>query len=185
MHRKLAATTLVASAFVALAIPASSSAVLISRARACPGAYSMPTPTTMVRARIATQCLLNYERSLRRIGPLRGNYQLGAAALAHSRDMVTRNYFAHDTLGGGSFLGRIQASHYIGRTGRWSVGENIAWGGGSLATPAATTASWMRSPLHRANVLRATYHEIGVGMVLTTRSGMPAVVYTTDFGSRG
>ena len=43
----------------------------------------------------------------------------------------------------------------------------------------------MRSAPHRANILRGTYHEIGIGTAPLHRNGMPTVTYTTDFGSRG
>jgi uncharacterized protein YkwD len=42
-------------------------------------------------------------------------------------------------------------------------------------------AGWMRSPGHRANVLKGSYKEIGIGIALAGRK----TVYTTDFGRRG
>ena len=68
--------------------------------------------------------------------------------------------------------------------GRWSVGENLAWGSGTQATPTSIVAAWMHSAGHRANLLAARFHVIGIGIV----SGAPmgsngGSTYTTDFGS--
>ncbi|HEV3002144.1 MAG TPA: CAP domain-containing protein, partial [Solirubrobacteraceae bacterium] len=69
----------------------------------------------------------------------------------------------------------------------WSVGENIAWGSGTLSSPAGIVAAWMASPGHKENLLNPTYREIGIGIV----PGSPrspemagAATYTTDFGTR-
>ena len=35
------------------------------------------------------------------------------------------------------------------RTRAWSIGENLAWGAGALATPGRIVNAWMRSPGHR------------------------------------
>ena len=171
---------LLAALLLLLAAPASSHA-LASRAQACPAAYSEPNQANLSRVSSATLCLINYERASRRLSALRPNSALTVAALRHSRDMAARNYFAHDTMGGGSFTSRIMAARYTNPRGSWSVGENLAWGTGQLGTPAATVEAWMRSPGHRANILKGSFKEIGVGVVL---SG-PKAIYTTDFGRRG
>ena len=41
-----------------------------------------------------------------------------------------------------------------------SCGENIAWG---QKTPEQVMEGWMNSAGHRANILNASYTEIGVG----------------------
>jgi uncharacterized protein YkwD len=172
--------SLLAALLILLAAPASSFA-LASRAQACPAAYSQPNQANLARVSSATVCLINYERVSRRVSPLRPNRALTAAAARHSRDMAARNYFSHSTMGGGSFTSRIMAARYTNPRGAWSVGENLAWGTGQLGTPAATVEAWMRSPGHRANILKGSFKEIGLGLVL---SG-PKAIYTTDFGSRG
>ena len=68
----------------------------------------------------------------------------------------------------------------------WTLGENLAWGSYQLATPKSIVRSWMHSPGHRANILNADFHEIGVGVV----EGAPepgvesAATYATSFGTR-
>lgn len=173
-------TALLSALLLLLALPATSHA-LARGAQSCPGAYSEPNPGNVARISSATFCLLNNERAARGLPRLRANRALTVAAARHSRDMAARNYFGHDTLGGGSFSSRIMAARYVSPRAAWSIGENLAWGTGQLATPASTMEAWMRSPGHRVNILKGTYREIGIGVAL---SG-PKTVYTTDFGRRG
>jgi len=65
------------------------------------------------------------------------------------------------------------------------VGENIAWGSGSLATPREIERGWMRSPRHRANILSQRFREIGAGVAAGTPERAGGATYTTDFGTRG
>ncbi len=179
MRRHRLTTSLLLVLALLLALPAASQAQA-SRADSCPGAYSEPNDSNLNRVSDATLCLINYERAARHLPSLRSNGALASAAAGHSRDMAQRNYFAHDTMGGGSFVSRIMAARYVNPHGAWSVGENLAWGTGSLSTPAATLNDWMHSPGHRANILNGSFREVGIGVVL---SGGKAV-YTTDFGRR-
>ena len=58
--------------------------------------------------------------------------------------------------------------------------------GDPYAHAAEVFAAWMRSPGHRANILRRGFREIGIGIV--ARAPVAAAVrgatYTTDFGAR-
>jgi uncharacterized protein YkwD len=135
----------------------------------------------------ATLCLLNAERSARRLRPLSANSKLASAAERHSRDMVRRHFFAHDTPGGGGFDKRIVRVGYLRGARGWSIGENIAWGTGTSATPAQIVNQWMNSPPHRANILSRKFAEIGLGVAVGAPQGgggLPGLTYTTDFGSR-
>jgi uncharacterized protein YkwD len=99
--------------------------------------------------------------------------------------MVTAGLFSHDSPDGRDFEDRILAAGYRSLGAGWTVGENIAWGTGSLATPRAITAAWMNSPGHRANVLEPDYREIGIGVALgTPGAGADGATYTSDFGAR-
>lgn len=78
------------------------------------------------------------------------------AALAHSRDMVTRGYFSHTSPDGDTVADRLDAAGI-----RFTVaGENIAFG--FLNADAVFTA-WMNSPDHRANIEYAAFTHHGVG----------------------
>jgi uncharacterized protein YkwD len=101
--------------------------------------------------------------------------------------MVRAKFFSHDSPGGASVLTRVKRKGYRS-DGGMMVGENIAWGSGSYATPAEIVDGWMHSPGHRANILRREFDEIGVGVAIGAPravGGQPAATYTTDFGKRG
>ena len=162
----------------ALAGPAAAPAPALAGG-ACAGASSRPTPARAAQFSSATLCLLNRERARHGLGRLHSNSALALAAWRHSRDMAQHNYFSH-----GDFVSRLRSAGYFRGRRSWSVGENIAWGSGSNATPHSIVWMWMHSPPHRANILNGSFHEIGVGLV----AGAPvprvrgAATYTTDFG---
>jgi len=56
-------------------------------------------------------------------------------------------------------------------------------------TPGEALQLWMRSPEHRANILKDEWREIGVSAVHVnaapgTFGGKPVTIVTTDFGVR-
>jgi uncharacterized protein YkwD len=100
--------------------------------------------------------LINAERAKVGLSALSGQSQLGSAAQLHSADMACNNYFSHTGLDGSEIGSRVQRQGY-----NWSsVGENIAAG---YSSPANVVAGWMNSPGHKANILGASYTEIGIG----------------------
>ncbi len=156
-----------------------------SRSSACQNASLEPNASNLGRLEAPIRCLLNAERRARGLGPLNANARLRVAAVGHSRDMVVRRYFAHSSASGSSPAARIRAAGWIPRQGRWIVGENIAWGSGSLATPAKIVQAWMASPGHKANILRSSFRQVGVGIALGLPSGSSSgATYNTAFGGR-
>ena len=158
---------------------------LADGAGSCGATEAEPSSSTLGESGQAILCLLNVERESRGLKKLMLNSRLSLAARGHSRDMVRNVYFAHDAKNGRSMLDRIRATGYLRPRSSFTVGENIAWGSGSLASPKAFVKAWMNSPPHRANILQLRYRELGVGLVL----GAPAdgvsgtaVTATTDFG---
>jgi uncharacterized protein YkwD len=155
-------------------------------ARACQSANATPAQAakrTMVRA---TLCTLNAQRARYGLSPLKLNKRLSKAARRHARDMVRRDYFSHDSLGGGTFVDRIRGTGYLRGAQRWSVGENLAWGTHGSSAPRAITTMWMNSPGHRANILSASFREVGIGLALGApgAGGGPAATYATEFGAK-
>jgi uncharacterized protein YkwD len=167
---------LAALSALALAAPAPASAAT------CNGANADPATTNMKTVKRATVCLLNQQRRKHGLKKLKTNGRLSLASQRHSRSMVARKTFAH-----GNFVGRIKAARYIGSSGSWSVGENIAWGSGGLATPNEIVRAWMNSPPHRHNILSGGFREIGIGVArgVPVRANYDGATYTTDFGRRG
>jgi uncharacterized protein YkwD len=134
----------------------------------------------------ATLCTINAQRDRYGLRPLKLNKRLSRAARGHARDMVRRDYFAHDSLGGGTFVDRIRRSGYLRGASSWSVGENLAWGSHERSAPRTITEMWMNSPGHRANILSASFREIGIGLAIGgPNAGGQAATYATEFGARG
>jgi uncharacterized protein YkwD len=167
---------LAAVSALALAAPSPAAA-----AGGCAGANANPTTTNLKVVKRATVCLLNVERRKIGLGKLRTNGKLSLASQRHSNDMARRNYFAH-----GNFVGRIKRARYLNGAGTWSVGENIAWGSGELATPKEIVKAWMNSPPHRHNILHRKFGEVGIGVArgVPVRANYDGATYTTDFGRR-
>jgi uncharacterized protein YkwD len=170
---------------VLLALPAASHAKR-KRGAPCANAQIEPSAANVELVRAAVLCLHNRERAARRLPRLVEQAQLRTAAEGHSRHMVQAQFFAHEAPGGADMAARILRAGYAnGRS--WSLGENIAWGTGPLATPAAIHRSWMGSPGHRANILRRKFREIGIGIALgapVDAGGQAGATYTADFGVR-
>jgi uncharacterized protein YkwD len=131
--------------------------------------------------------ILNHERAKHGLRPLRRSAALDEAARWQSHDMVARAYFEHERPGGPSLARRIRRTGYLAGTGSWAIGENIAWGEGSLSTPESIMQAWMKSPGHRANILRRRFEHVGIGLEpgIPERAGQEGgVTATTDFGAR-
>jgi uncharacterized protein YkwD len=154
---------------------------------ACESANAVPAQAAKRAMVRATLCTLNSQRERHGLPALKLNKRLSKAARRHARDMVRRDYFSHDTLGGGTFVNRIRQTGYLRGVRRWSVGENLAWGTSNRSAPRAITTMWMNSPGHRANILSASFREVGIGLALGAPGvgGGPAATYATEFGSKG
>ncbi len=152
---------------------------------ACSSASSRPADLGERALVRSTLCVVNAERARHRLRPLGLDARLSSAARRHAVDMARKNFFAHNSLDGSTFLDRIRRSGYLRGARGWSVGENIAWGSGSQASPRAIGRAWMASPGHRANILSPSYRELGVGVASDTPvRGLPGATYATSFGSR-
>jgi uncharacterized protein YkwD len=161
-------------------------AVTATAAAACAGSHVRPTRATVDRAAGATVCLINRARARHGLAPLQPTAALERAARAHSRDMVRRSYFAHNSPGGSTPSRRIARAGYLGGARSWAVGETIAWGTGRLASPASIVRAWLRSPGHRAILLDGRYHDLGIGIALgAPGAGHRGATFTGDFGARG
>ena len=165
--------------------PAGSPAGGKPRAAACADATLLPSAANLPAVRAALLCLHNRDRAARGLPPLRENGRLRAAAVAHARDMVRDRYFAHERPGGADMATRILDTGYASRR-VWSLGENIAWGSGTLATADEIHRAWMASAGHRANILRRQFREVGFGIALGVPVDGPGdgATYAADFGSR-
>jgi uncharacterized protein YkwD len=179
---------------LALAAPATAHADggSAGRARAaserCAGADALPGQAAGDDLRDATLCLMNAERSARGLGRLQSEPLLGRVAAGYARQMVRGRFFDHTSPGGSTMLARIRATSYLRDVSSWSVGENLAWGTGPLATPRAIIRAWMHSADHRANLLGRDFADVGIGVAagapIALDAGELGGTYVTDFGRR-
>ena len=102
--------------------------------------------------------LVNEIRAQNGLKPLTANWELSRVARYKSQDMRDHGYFSHTSPTYGTPFQMIKAFGLSFRT----AGENIAKG---YATPQAVVNGWMNSSGHRANILNASYRQIGVGYV--------------------
>jgi uncharacterized protein YkwD len=116
---------------------------------------------------------MNRVRAQHGLCVLRLDTHLQRAAVAHSRQMIATDVFAH-----GAFASRMVLFDVHGRI----AGENLAWGTGDASTARAIVAAWLASPEHRANLLRPSFRRIGVGDLIGPFQGHgDARVVTADF----
>jgi uncharacterized protein YkwD len=130
--------------------------------------------------------LIDHARAQRGLAPLHVQAALARAALAHSRDMMDRDYFSHASPGGASCAVRARRAGYATSGYRsWAVSEVIGWGRSSAGTPHAIFRSWMRSAYHRSIILGRRWRDVGVGCVSGTFQGASGSwMYTVDVGRR-
>lgn len=102
--------------------------------------------------------LVNEIRQQNGLKPLTENWELSRVARYKSQDMLDHRYFSHTSPTYGSPFQMLKAFGLSYRT----AGENIAKGYSSLQ---AVVSGWMNSSGHRANILNASYTQIGVGYV--------------------
>jgi uncharacterized protein YkwD len=141
------------------------------------------TKDNLGEIREAILCLHNKIRAEHGLPSLRENKRLRKAALGHSKDMVKDRFFEHTTPEGTTMVDRILRAKYVRDDEGWALGENLAWGTGSFGTPRGAVDAWMNSPGHRANLLRRTYRDVGIGIVLGVPvSDAAGTTYTVDFG---
>ncbi len=120
-------------------------------------------------------------------GPLNSQYELNQSSRQHSTEMANFNYFAHNSLDGGSAFQRIGS--YYSLAG--SQGENIAAGN---LDPIATMHQWLCDQAgsaccddgatcdgHRRNIMSSNYRAVGNGYAKSASSTYTHY-WTQDFG---
>lgn len=159
----------------------------ISARPSCRGSNLVPSVGNIVRIERAALCLVNRERSRHGEPALIADMRLTGTARRHSLDMVRRHYFEHVSPDGQTPLQRIRESGFLAAGHGYLIGENIAWGSGTLSTPAQIVRFWMHSPGHRANILNRRLRYTGMGVVaavpVETLRYQPGGTYTQDFAT--
>jgi uncharacterized protein YkwD len=167
------------------AVPGSSVPRAVT-ASPCAGAGSIiADEATRLQALSTMLCLVNRRRAAAGVAALRPSSPLDGAATAHSTAMVARRFFGHAGIAG--LRRRAVRSGYIRRDQKATLGETIAWGAGTMATPAQLMAAFTESPAHRRTLLYARFRDAGVGITLgapLVGFGGPSATVTVDFGRR-
>jgi uncharacterized protein YkwD len=127
-------------------------------------------------ARAAVLCLVNRQRAIHHLRPLRELQRLDRSAQGWTDAMVSGGFFAHSARSS-SPGSRISAAGFA-----WKVaGENIATG---YATPRQVVAAWMASPGHCRNILDPEYTDVGTGVDPRPVRGLSSrpSTWAQDFG---
>lgn len=139
------------------------------------GLYPSPAQfSTITSARIVE--LVNETRQEEGLLPLKVNPLLIKAAQKKAQDMITKDYFAHNSPDG---------------TTPWEwfkqVGYEYTYAGENLAINFVTAedafSAWLASPSHRANILNPNYQEIGVAVAVGEIDGQESTLLVQLFGT--
>lgn len=144
--RRVLSIALVVVSLLALAPPLAPAA----------NAATLPPNHAQFVARVVE--LVNAERQRAGLPPLVANGALMQASQGYAGEMADTGCFNHAC--GSSMRERVERAGYTEWT---ALAENIAFG---YATPEDVMAGWMGSSGHRANILNATYRDLGVGLAL-------------------
>jgi serralysin len=120
------------------------------------------------------------------------NTTLTQTARAHSQDMLTRDYFAHDTPEGLTPFQRMQAAGYL----FYAAGENLAWRGDTLSIDPPRVVVQQQADLfvdstvpdrgHRTTMLKDVFREVGIGILRGnfTEGGVTydSIIQSQDYG---
>ncbi len=151
------------------------------------GGGTLVLPTSV--ARLVHQ-EVNRVRAEHRLRPLAWDGRLGGVATNHSRDMLRRGYFAHNSPTGEDFSARYERGGYtcqvpLSSRSFLTGGENLAlthhnariivYADGrkvpaGFRTPAQVAQrvvdGWLHSPGHRANLLKPQWRQEGIGVAI-------------------
>ena len=152
----------------------------------CQNTQLIPEAGNLALVRAAVLCLVNTERAQNGEGPLSADPRLEQAAESHGKEMLSLNYFDHIAPSGLTPVGRIRTTGYIPNSQvGYVIGENLAWGTLTLATPQSIVSAWIASPEHLANILEGKYQDTGINVEPEVpqklAEGVAGALYTQEF----
>ena len=166
----LRTTIVLAVAAVAVAAP--------SNPPAAPAACTSAQPLGTLH------CLINRARAERGLAPVRMSRLLTRSARLRGNAIARCRDFSH-TPCGQSFGSVFRSVGYA--RGSFAVGENLAWGTGTHASPELTLQRWLASPAHRRVLLSPQWRELGAFVLGADNLFAPGanMVWVAQFGRRG
>jgi uncharacterized protein YkwD len=139
------------------------------------GSANAARPLHLSRAERTLLTAINSARAAAGVPPLRASVSLSSAAAWQSQVLAQAGYIDHTSPDGSTLLDRLTRVRWHGTT----AGEDLA----VAPTPSDAVVMWMQSPGHRENLLRPSFHTVGLGLARGVWSGREAVYVTADFGS--
>ena len=134
-------------------------AALLAPSGTC-GAADTQLDLDAATAQAVMTCLTNYARTKSGRRPLHLNAALNVAGNAKLAADVSCGDFSHTPCG--RRFESVFTTYLRGATS-YTLGENLAWGTGSLGTPRQIMREWLHSQDHRENILRSGFTELGIG----------------------
>lgn len=133
------------------------------------GVQAQLTPTSLLEA-------TNRARAGEHEQPLRLNTKLMTAAQLKAHDMFAKQYWDHDAPDG------TTPWYWFGEAGYAyaEAGENLAK---NFSSPDSALSAWMASPVHRANILKADYQDVGFAVADGTLDGQPTSIVVALYGT--
>ncbi len=119
--------------------------------------------------------LTNEERVAEGLAPLKHNSVLDMSAKLKAEDMLTNDYFAHNSPDG------INPWHWF-READYNytyAGENLAM---NFIEAEDAMQAWMNSPTHKENIMSPDYEDIGIAVVVGTIDGYKTTLVVQHFG---
>jgi uncharacterized YkwD family protein/spore coat assembly protein SafA len=132
---------------------------------------NIPNIDNVKNVEVAVLKIVNEQRHSAGLKPLEMDWELERVARVKSQDMADKGYFSHQSPTYGSPFDMMKQFGISYK----QAGENIASG---QRTPQEVMDSWMKSPGHRANILKPDYTHIGVGYY---RGGSYGHMWTQQF----
>ncbi len=120
--------------------------------------------------------LTNEKRDAHTLAAVKNDPKLTLAAQAKANDMAARGYFAHVDPEGKQAWDWMEEAGYDYAY----AGENLA---AQFYDSNDVVNAWMNSPTHRANVLRPTYRDIGIGIAYGKLNGQETAFVVQLFGT--
>lgn len=149
--------------------------LLAAFALAAPAA-SAPSTVQLSPVERAFVRAVNRVRAAHKLVPVRLDARLEHAARAHTAEMLAQGFFAH-----GAVARRLESFGVAGPR----IGETLGWHTPSGNAVPVVVRLWLRSPEHRAVLLRSGFVRIGVGTAVGRFEGYRnTLVVTADFAGR-
>lgn len=125
----------------------------------------------------AITSLTNADRSIEGLNALTEDPLLARAAQAKADDMASKGYFSHVSPDGKTPWYWLQSVNYV----YTYAGENLAV---DFTDSRDVETAWMNSPMHRANILKAQYTRIGIGIAQGVYQGKETTFVVQFFATQ-